>query len=91
MLNGTLTQASAEMVARVQHSLAIVQAKRSGGGAGILWSEDGLVLTNNHVLGRRTPHVTLFDDRSFKAEVLATDPEVDLALLLIDADELPAM
>lgn len=91
MLNGTLTQASAEMVERVQHGLAIVQAKRWGGGAGILWSKDGLVLTNNHVLGRHTPRVTLFDDRSFKAEVLATDPEVDLALLRIDADDLPAI
>jgi len=91
MLNGTLTQASAEMVARVQHGLAIVQAKRWGGGAGILWSEDGLVLTNSHVLGRRSPHVTLFDDRSFEAEIIATDPEVDLALLQVDAEDLPAI
>jgi serine protease Do len=55
-----------------------------------LWSRDGLVLTNRHVLGRHTPRVLLSDERQFDAEVLASDEEVDLALLRIKGADLPA-
>ncbi len=59
-----------------------------GAGAGIIWSEDGLVLTNAHVVGRRAAVVLLHDDRELEARVLARDPDVDLALLSIDAGNL---
>lgn len=71
-------------------SLVTVFAKRFGAGAGILWSADGLVLTNRHVLGQHNPKVLLADERQFAAEVVATDEEVDLALLRIDGKDLPA-
>lgn len=77
-------------IAAAQPSLVAVFAKRFGAGAGILWSADGLVLTNRHVLGRQTPRVLLADERSFDAEVIATDEEIDLALLRIQATDLPA-
>jgi serine protease Do len=78
------------VIAAARPSLVAVFAKRFGAGAGILWSTDGLVLTNRHVLGRQTPRVLLADERSFDAEVIASDEEIDLALLRIQATDLPA-
>ncbi|MEX1247392.1 MAG: trypsin-like peptidase domain-containing protein [Anaerolineales bacterium] len=78
------------VVSAARSSLVAVFAKRYGAGAGILWSADGLVLTNRHVLGQHTPKVLLMDERQFEAEVIATDEEVDLALLRIEAQDLPA-
>lgn len=77
-------------LAEVKPSLVTVFARRYGAGAGILWSRDGLVLTNRHVLGRHTPRVLLADERQFEARVIATDEEVDLALLRIDGKDLSA-
>jgi serine protease Do len=81
----------ASAVSAAKPSLVAVFAKRFGAGAGILWSADGLVLTNRHVLGRHHPKVLLADERQLDAEVIATDEEVDLALLRIDARDLPAI
>lgn len=78
------------IAAAARPSLVTVFAKRFGAGAGILWSDDGLVLTNRHVLGRQNARVLLADERQFEAQVLATDEEVDLALLRIEAKDLPA-
>ncbi|MEX2160645.1 MAG: trypsin-like peptidase domain-containing protein [Anaerolineales bacterium] len=77
-------------IAAAKPSLVTVFGRRNGAGAGILWSADGLVLTNRHVLGRHAPRVLLADERQLAAEVVATDEEVDLALLRIDAQGLPA-
>lgn len=77
-------------IAAARPSLVAVFAKRFGAGAGILWSAEGLVLTNRHVLGRQKVRVLLADERSFEAEVIATDEEIDLALLRIPAEDLPA-
>jgi serine protease Do len=65
--------------------------KRFGAGAGIIWSTDGLVLTNRHVLGRHHPKVLLNDERQLQAEVIATDEEVDLALLRVESGDLTAV
>lgn len=80
----------ASAVSIAKPSLVAVFAKRFGAGAGIIWSKDGLVLTNRHVLGRHNPKVLLADERQLDAEVIATDEEVDLALLRIESDDLPA-
>jgi serine protease Do len=84
-LNGQFS----EMVEDVRRSLVIVQSRRTGGGAGILWDDQGLILTNAHVLGRRAPAIILADDRQLKAKVLGIDPEIDLAILKIDPVNLP--
>lgn len=78
------------VIAAVRPSLVTVFAKRFGAGAGIIWSADGLVLTNRHVIGRQTPVVLLADERKLDAEVIATDEEVDLALLRVNAADLAA-
>jgi serine protease Do len=80
------------VLAAARPSLVTVFARRYGAGAGVIWSADGLVLTNHHVVGRRrhAVRVLLADDRQFEGEVLAVDEEVDLALIRIPASALPA-
>lgn len=80
----------ASAVSTAKPSLVAVFDKRYGAGAGILWTKDGLVLTNRHVLGRHHPKVLLANEKQLDAEVIATDEEVDLALLRVESDDLPA-
>jgi len=86
--SGQLSALIADLVASLANGLVIIHARRSGAAAGIVWGEDGLILTNDHVIGRETPLITLLNDHQEKAEVLARNPEVDLALLRIDANGL---
>ena len=86
--NGTFTQVIDELVQRVMPALVIVRGQRFGAGAGIVWDANGLILTNNHVVGRRTPIVILQNDHEYEARLIARDPDVDLALLSIDATDL---
>lgn len=59
-------------------------------GSGVIISRDGYVLTNNHVVGEADEiSVRLIDRREYDAEVVGTDPRSDLALLKIDAGDLP--
>lgn len=61
-----------------------------GLGSGFLISEDGYILTNNHVIdGAEEINIQMLDRREFEAKVIGTDPRSDLALLKIDADDLP--
>lgn len=60
----------------------------NGMGTGIVVDERGYLLTNHHVVdGVRQINVTLADKRSFLAQVIARDPQTDLAVLKIDANE----
>ena len=69
------------------------QAHREGGlGSGVIISADGYILTNNHVVdGATDVEVTLPDRREFKAKVIGTDPKTDIAVIHIDASNLPAI
>jgi serine protease Do len=77
----TLTRLASE-------SLVEVRNGRQGGGAGTVWHEQGLILTNAHVTGRTHAQVTLPDGRTFEARLLARDTERDLAALAIEANDL---
>jgi serine protease Do len=83
--NGTFTQVIHEFVQQVLPSLVVVRGHRFGAGSGIVWDANGLILTNNHVVGRHTPIVLLQDDGEYESRLIARDPDVDLALLSIDA------
>jgi len=83
--NGRFTQVIDEFVQRVMPSLVVVRGHRFGAGSGIVWDAAGLILTNNHVVGRHNPIVMLQDNREYESRLLARDPDVDLALLSIDA------
>lgn len=70
----------AESEGRMEHSL----------GSGIVISADGYILTNNHVVENATKvHVTFAGEREYEAEVIGTDPPTDVALIKIDAKDLP--
>ena len=86
--NGTFTQVIHDLVQQVMPALVIVRGRRYGAGAGIVWAESGLILTNNHVVGRQTPIVVLQNDGEYESKLLARDPDVDLALLSIEATRL---
>lgn len=68
-------------------------AHREGGlGSGVIVSTDGYILTNNHVVdGATDVQVTLPDRREFKAKVIGADPKTDIAVIRIDAGNLPAI
>jgi Do/DeqQ family serine protease len=65
---------------------------QSLGSGVIVDAESGYVLTNNHVIvGADDISITLADGRSFEAEVIGTDPDTDLAMVRINADDLQAL
>ena len=66
--------------------------EQMGMGSGFVISEDGYIVTNNHVVeGASSVLVRLSDRREFDAEVIGTDPRSDLALLRIEASDLPVL
>jgi len=70
---------------------AYVTRSRSDMGSGVLVSEDGYILTNNHVISQvQNISVGLWDGRFTAAKVVGSDPETDLAVLKIDLEGLPA-
>lgn len=67
------------------------QGQPGGGlGSGFIFSSDGQILTNAHVVAQaRRIRVTLADGRKFDAGLIGSDPDVDVAILRIGADHLP--
>ena len=64
--------------------------EQKGSGSGIIISNDGYIVTNNHVVeGATKVSVGLSDKRTFDATVVGTDPLTDLAVIKIDAKDLP--
>lgn len=65
---------------------------RVGAGSGVIISTDGYIITNNHVIeGADELEVTLNDNRKFDAKLIGTDPATDIALIKIDAKDLPTI
>lgn len=63
---------------------------QQGSGSGVIITDNGYIVTNNHVVdGAEQVEVTLNDNRTFKAKVVAADPSTDIALLKIDQKNLP--
>ncbi len=66
--------------------------KERGAGSGFILSKDGYIVTNNHVIeGAQKIIVKLVDGRTFKAKIIGTDSFSDVALLKIEADNLPVL
>ena len=65
---------------------------RVGFGSGVIISEDGYIVTNNHVIeGADEIDVKLNDNREFKGKLIGTDPNTDLALIKIEGDDFPTL
>lgn len=61
-----------------------------GSGSGVILSQDGYIITNNHVIDDASLiEVTMNDNRMFEATLVGNDPTTDLALLKINANDLP--
>lgn len=86
-----LSHEMTDVVARTQRSVVQISNGPGGAGSGIIWSADGLIITNAHVVRRKSLTVTLPDGRRLPARVLAHDSERDLAALQVDARDLPAL
>jgi serine protease Do len=64
--------------------------RRRGTGSGFIISDDGYIMTNNHVVENATKvTVRLLDKRQFEAKVVGRDPQTDVAIIKIDAQDLP--
>jgi len=74
---------------RVRRFTVLVEPGGRGSGSGVLWSSDGLVVTNAHVARGPRAQITLWDGRQFAADVAARDARLDLAALRVDAPDLP--
>ena len=65
---------------------------RVGAGSGVIISTDGYIITNNHVIdGADELEVTLNDNRKFPAKIIGADPTTDIALIKIEATDLPTI
>ncbi len=61
-------------------------------GSGVIVSEQGLILTNDHVVASADEiEILLSDGRKLPAQVVGTDPETDLAVIKVDAEKLPSI
>jgi serine protease Do len=68
------------------------QAPQGGLGSGVIISADGYIATNNHVVdGADTVTVTLTDGRDFIAKLVGRDQQTDIAVIKVDANDLPAV
>jgi len=79
-----------EIAEQLRRSTVLVQAGGRGAGSGVIWSSDGVVVTNAHVVHGSRVSVQLWDGREFEAAIGSRDPRRDLAQLRIDAADLPA-
>jgi serine protease Do len=62
-----------------------------GQGSGIILDRNGLIVTNNHVIdGANQVHISLKDGRTFTGEVVGSDEATDVAVIRVDASDLPA-
>jgi serine protease Do len=79
-----------EIAEQLRRSTVLIHAGGRGSGSGVIWSSEGVIVTNAHVARGSNVGVQLWDGREFDASVTARDPQRDLAALRISANSLPA-
>jgi len=84
----SISDATVDVISRVSPSVVSIRAGM-GGGTGIVWSEDGYIVTANHVVHRaHSVKVGLGDGSQVDGKVVGRDPYSDVALLKIEAESL---
>jgi S1-C subfamily serine protease len=95
--DGELLDAYSQTISAVVNRVAptvvnirVISGERGqGSGSGFVIARDGFILTNSHVVhGASELEVTLHDARVYRAQLIGTDPETDLAVIRIDAPDL---
>lgn len=79
-----------EIAEQLRRSTVLIHSGGHGAGSGVVWSSDGVVVTNAHVIRGSGVSVQLWDGREFQAAIRSRDPRRDLAELHIDAADLAA-
>jgi serine protease Do len=79
-----------EIAEKLRRSTVLIRAGNRGNGSGIIWSAEGVIVTNAHVARSDKMHIELWDGREFDAVVTARDTRRDLAALQVEAKALPA-
>src|SRR5215469_10426587 len=92
LLPDAFSHALVQIVNQLQPSIVQVRNGGRGAGTGIIWSEDGYIITNHHVVpgDKAAIHVHLADGRVLDAKVVDRHPKQDLAMLQVTADNLQA-
>ncbi len=92
LLPDAFSHALVQIINRLQPSIVQVRNGGRGAGTGIIWSTDGYIITNHHVVpgDKATIHVHLSDGRVLDAKVVDRHPKQDLAMLQVTADNLQA-
>lgn len=76
---------------RLRPSVVRIGGVGPGSGSGVIWSADGLIVTNAHVANAERRRAELADGRRLEAQLIARDPRRDLALLKVNASGLVAL
>src|ERR1700736_5036085 len=79
-----------EIAESLRRSTVFVHAGRRGNGSGVIWSSDGLIVTNAHVARCQNLRVQLWDARELEATLVSANPVRDIAALRVNANNLPA-
>jgi serine protease Do len=79
-----------EIAENLRRSTVLVHAGRRGNGSGVIWSSDGLIVTNAHVARRAHLRVQLWDARELDATLVSSDAVRDIAVLRVNTKNLPA-
>ena len=75
-----------------QQQQGMQRREQRSGGSGVIISTDGYIVTNNHVVENSTKlKVKLYDGRIFEARRIGTDPATDIALIKVEATDLPTL
>src|SRR2546428_11125192 len=92
LLPDAFSHALMQITKKVQASIVQVRNEGRGVGTGIIWSTDGYIITNHHVVpgDKATIHVHLSDGRVLEAREVDRHPKQDLAMLQVTADDLQA-
>lgn len=87
---GTDVVGIAERVRPAIVNIQVAGSKGQGSGSGVIFTDDGLIMTNNHVVeGAQKMQVQTTDGKTLPATLVGTDPETDIAIIKVEASGLP--